>query len=197
METTNRHPNDAGPVRHALTALRIVAATLLVCCVGYPAVILLAGSTLTPHSASGSLVTNARGQVVGSELIGQGFSKPEYFWPRPSAVDFNASGAGGSNLSPASPKLRSRVEGSLGTLGASAPTPVPADLVTASGSGLDPHITVAAARYQAARVARARGLAVDAVHTLIATHARRPGGPLTPEPVVNVLQLNIALDEPR
>ncbi|MGE3166835.1 MAG: K(+)-transporting ATPase subunit C [Planctomycetota bacterium] len=197
METQNGAPSHASPVCHTLTALRIVLATLLVCCVTYPGLVLLAGWTFTPHSASGSLVTNARGQVVGSELIGQGFSKPLYFWSRPSAVDFNALGAGGSNLSPASPELRSRVEGLLGTLGASAPEPVPIDLVTASGSGLDPHITLAAAWYQAGRVARARGLAIEDVRKLIEVHARCPGGLLTPEPLVNVLRLNMALDESR
>lgn len=197
MSTTNTTPSKAGPILHAVTVLRIFLATLLLCCIAYPGVILLAAWTLTPSSASASLLTDAQGQVIGSELIAQSFSRPEYFWSRPSAVDFNAAGAGGSNLSPAGPKLRARVEASLGALGGSEREPVPADLVTASGSGLDPDISLRAAEYQAARVARARGLSIESVNELIQAHARRPGGPVTPERIVNVLRLNIALDRSR
>ena len=197
MATPDTKPGDAGAVLQIVTALRIVFATMLVCCIAYPALILLAGRALSPDSAEGSLLRDEQGRVIGSERIAQGFTRPEYFWPRPSAVDFDAMGAGGSNLSPASPELRSRVESTLRGLVAASQGPVPADLVAASGSGLDPDISLAAAQYQAARVARARGVAVEAVLELVEAHSRRPAGPLTPDPLVNVLQLNIALDRLR
>ncbi len=197
MATPETKPSDAGAVRQLVTALRIVLSTMLVCCVAYPALILLAAGTLSPDSAEGSLLRDEQGRVIGSERIAQGFTRPEYFWPRPSAVDFDATGAGGSNLSPASSELRSRVEGTLRGFVAASRGPVPADLVTASGSGLDPDISLGAAKYQAERVARARGVAVEAVLELIEGHARRPAGSLTPDALVNVLQLNIALDRLR
>lgn len=197
METTQSINRDDGFLLEVFTSLRIIIFSILICCVAYPTLILMIGSTLTPHSASGSLVRAPDGRVLGSEGIAQDFSKPEYFWTRPSAVDFNASGAGGSNLSPASAALRARVEGRLKTLAASPPNPAPTDLVTASGSGLDPDITLEAARYQADRVAKARGLRREEVDELIDSHARRPGGVLTSEPVVNVLALNLALSESR
>ena len=197
MATPDTKPREDGPVLHIVAGLRIVLSTMLVCCIAYPAVILLAGRMLSPGSAEGSLLRDEQGRVIGSERIAQGFTRPEYFWPRPSAVDFDAAGAGGSNLSPASPDLRSRVEAALRDFDVSSQGPVPADLVAASGSGLDPDISLAAARYQAERVARARGVAVEAVLELVEAQARRPGGPLTPDRLVNVLQLNIALDRMR
>ena len=92
------------------TSIRIVFVTMVVCCLFYPLVILGLGQTLAPYSANGSLVRNDQGEIVGSELIAQGFSRPEYFWPRPSAVDYNAAAAGGSNLSPTNPELRDRAK---------------------------------------------------------------------------------------
>jgi K+-transporting ATPase ATPase C chain len=197
MVHTNTGPSERSPVLHAVAALRIVLATLLVCSVAYPGGILLAGRTLSPISSEGSLIRDERGRVIGSQLIAQAFSRPEYFWPRPSAVDFNATGAAGSNLSPASPKLRSRVEETLRGLVAAGQGLVSVDLVTASGSGLDPDISLSGATYQAERVARARGLTRDVVLDLIEAHARRPAGFLTRDVLVNVLQLNIALDRSR
>jgi K+-transporting ATPase ATPase C chain len=173
---------------------RIVLTTLMICSLVYPLLILVIGQTLTPFTANGSLLHAQDGRIVGSATLAQAFSRPEYFWPRPSAVDYNAAAAGGSNLPPASPALRAEAEAMLGRLGGNAAAPVPADLVTASGSGLDPHITLAAARFQVPRVAAARGRTEAAVTALVARHARRCGGFFTPEPLVNVLRLNIALD---
>jgi K+-transporting ATPase ATPase C chain len=172
---------------------RIVLATLAVCGLAYPLLILAIGQTLTPFTANGSLLRGDDGRIVGSAVLAQGFTCPEYFWPRPSAVDYNAAGAGGSNLSPANPTLGARAQEIIGRLGEE-PGPVPADLVTASGSGLDPHITLSAARFQVRRVAAARGRPEAAVTALVARHAPRSGGFLTSEPLVNVLRLNMALD---
>ena len=179
------------------TSGRLVVATMTICCVLYGLTVLAFGQTVVPARANGSLVLNARGEPVGSELIAQGFTRPEYFWPRPSAVDYNAAAAGGSNLSPTNPELRSRAQGILAKMGADGRRPLPADLATASGSGLDPHITLAAAEYQAGRVAAARGVSVEAVRKLLKTSALHTGGALTPEPVVNVLRVNLALDKMR
>jgi K+-transporting ATPase ATPase C chain len=175
------------------TSMRIVFVTMLTCCLLYPLVILGVGQTWVQYSANGSLVRNDQGEIAGSALIAQGFSRPGYFWPRPSAADYNAAGAGGSNLSPTNPELRDRAKTQVGRFGAHAGHPMPADLVAASGSGLDPDITLAAAKYQAGRVASARGLSVETVTALLKKYAYRPGGPLTPQPLVNVLLVNMAL----
>jgi len=177
------------------TSVRLVAATMTVCCVLYGLAVLAFGQTVVPARANGSLVFNERGEPVGSERIAQGFARPEYFWPRPSAVDYNASSAGGSNLSPTNPELRSRAQGILAKMGADGRRPLPADLATASGSGLDPHITLAAAEYQAGRVAAARGVSVETVRKLLKISALHTGGSLTPEPVINVLLVNLSLNE--
>lgn len=176
------------------TSIRIVFVTMLICCLLYPLVIWGIGQTLTPYSANGSMMINSQGEIVGSKLIAQRFDRPEYIWPRPSAVGYNAAAAGGSNLSPTHPELRERAKALVARFKTSADDPVPADLVTASGSGLDPNITLAAAKYQAARVAAARGLSIETIMALLDKHARRPGGALTPQPLVNVLLVNMALD---
>lgn len=183
-----------GFITQAGTSIRIVFLTMLICSLLYPLVILGLGQTLTPNSANGSLVSNGRGEIVGSKLLAQKFDRPEYFWPRPSAVDYNAAAAGGSNLSPTNPELRERAKALVARLKASADNPIPADLVTASGSGLDPNITLAAAKYQAARVAAARGLSIKTIMELLDKYARRPGGAFTPQPLVNVLLVNMELD---
>jgi len=185
---------DTGFFQELRTSVRLVVATMTVCCGLYGLTVLAFGQAVAPKRACGSLVFNERGEPVGSELIAQGFARPEYFWPRPSAVDYNASSAGGSNLSPTNPELRSRARGILAKMGADGRQPLPADLATASGSGLDPHITLAAAKYQAGRVAAARGVSVEAVLELLGKNALHPGGVLTPEPVVNVLRVNLALN---
>ena len=178
-----------------LTNFRLVIATMFVCCVLYTLLIFGIGQTFVPFSANGYLLHNDKGEVIGSSQIAQSFTKPEYFWPRPSAVDYNAAATGGSNLSPASKELRERAQETISLYGATADNKIPADLVTASGAGMDPHITLAAAEYQLDCVAAARGIDKDTVKKLIAEHTTTPGGFLTNSPLVNVLELNIALDK--
>ena len=152
-----------------------------------------------PEQANGSLIVQD-GKVLGSKLIGQHFDKPEYFWSRPSATvpfPYNAAASAGSNLGPTNPVLIDAVKARVAALRAADPgnnSPIPVDLVTASGSGLDPHISPAAALYQAKRVARARGLDEAIVQTLIAEHTEERQFKLLGERRVNVLQLNLALD---
>lgn len=183
-----------GAAAQAAASIRIIIFTVLVCSVFYTLLVYAVGQTLAPHSAEGSLVTDAEGKVVGSELIAQKFTRPEYFRPRPSASDYNAAGTAGSNLSPAGEKLRERTLGIIGEWGATEANPLPADLATASGGGLDPHITLRAARYQAPGVAKARGIPVEEVFDILDGHAVKTGGIFTPEPLVNVLLVNMALD---
>ncbi|NMB91193.1 MAG: potassium-transporting ATPase subunit KdpC [Chloroflexi bacterium] len=166
----------------------------------YPAAVTGLAQLFFPRQANGSLVER-EGQAVGSSLIGQSFDDPRYFWGRPSATGsyaYNASASGASNLSPAGPALATAVADRAAALQAADPgntAPIPVDLVTASGSGLDPHISVTAARYQAGRVARLRGLAVEDVLALIAGHTQDRQLGFLGEPRVNVLELNLALDE--
>ena len=142
-----------------ITSLRLVVVTMLVCVAGYTALILGFAQLVTPDTAEGSLITNPDGKIIGSRLIAQRFTQARYFWPRPSAVDFNAAGAGGSNKSPTSSDLTDRARtNTIPRFGATTENPLPAELAAASGSGLDPHITEHAAMYQAARVAKARHL---------------------------------------
>jgi K+-transporting ATPase ATPase C chain len=185
---------NAGIAGQLVTSVRIVIFTMAVCCVLYTLLILAIGRALTPHTAEGSLITDARGKVIGSSQIAQKFSQSGYFWPRPSAVDYNAAATGGSNLSPTNPELTERAREIIAAMGATADNPIPAELVTASGSGLDPHITLHAARYQAERVAEARGLPIETVYSILEKHAVKTGGLLTPEPLINVLLVNIELD---
>ena len=152
-----------------------------------------------PYQANGSLLV-ADGTAIGSELIGQPFSDPRYFWSRPSATQplpYNAAASSGSNLGPTNPKLAQAVSkriAELRSIDAQNTSPVPVDLVTASASGLDPHISIAAANYQVARVAKARGLDETLVSELVKkyTDGRQLG--VLGEPRVNVLRLNLALD---
>lgn len=182
-------------MNNLLTSIKLAALTLFVCCIAYPLAVLGFAGAFAAESAEGSLVRDADGRVVGSRLIAQAFNSPGYFWPRPSAVEFNAEGAGGSNLAPTNPALAERARGILPRLEIHPDAIVPADLVTASGSGLDPHISEASARLQARRVARARDLTESDVQSLIAEHTRTAGGRLAPEPLLNVLELNLSLDK--
>lgn len=165
----------------------------------YPAVLTGAAQALFPWQANGSLVT-AQGRVVGSALIGQSFREDRNFHGRPSAAGagYDALASSGSNLGPASAALDERVRGTLAALAAANPEsagrPIPVDLATASASGLDPHISPAAATYQADRVARARGLAPARVRAIVAAQVETPLFGLLGEPRVNVLALNRALD---
>jgi potassium-transporting ATPase KdpC subunit len=165
----------------------------------YPFVVTGLGQLLFPAQAGGSLIMKD-GHAVGSRLIGQPFSDPKYFWSRPSATSpqpYNGTASGGSNLGPLNPALTDGVKSRIDTLHAADPTnnaPIPVDLVTASGSGLDPDVSLAAAYYQAPRVARARGLKLDEVRSLIAASAKGRFLGLFGDPRVNVLELNLALD---
>jgi len=165
----------------------------------YPLVVTGLAQLLFPARAAGSLVTRD-GHAVGSRLIGQSFSDPKYFWSRPSATTpqpYNGTASTGSNLGPLNPALQEAIGSRVAALRAADPgnsAPVPIDLVTASASGLDPEISLAAANYQAARVARARGLAPERVQALIAQHAEGTLLGVLGEPRVNVLELNLALD---
>lgn len=168
--------------------------------VGYPLVVTGISQVLFPSEAHGSLIVGKDGKVVGSDLIGQPFSEPEHFWSRPSATSpqpYNAGSSGASNLGPANPALADAVKGRIEALRVADPgntAPVPVDLVTASGSGLDPHVSVAAARYQVNRVAKARNLPADRVMALVDANTEMPVLGFLGEPRVNVLRLNLALD---
>jgi K+-transporting ATPase ATPase C chain len=175
--------------------MRVVSATLLVCVAGYTLVVLGIAQLLVPDAANASLIRRADGSTLGSRLIAQKFERPEYIWPRPSAADYDASGAAGSNKSPTSPDLTARARAVVSTYGATKDNPLPAELATASGSGLDPHITAHAASYQADRVAHARGVPRARVTALIQQNTFAPGGSLALDEVVNVLELNLALDD--
>ncbi|HTH62674.1 MAG TPA: potassium-transporting ATPase subunit KdpC [Paraburkholderia sp.] len=181
-------------------ALVLFAAFTLVTGVVYPAVVTAVSQAVFPHQANGSLIEKD-GKPVGSEIIGQQFDAPYYFWGRLSATTpnpYNAQASGGSNLGPTNPALLDAVKARIAALHAADPSntaPVPVDLVTASGSGLDPEITPAAAQYQAARVASARGISREQVDALIAQHTSGRQLGVFGEPRVNVLQLNLALDD--
>ncbi|MBI2422682.1 MAG: potassium-transporting ATPase subunit C [Candidatus Hydrogenedentes bacterium] len=178
-----------------LASLRVVAATLAVCSGLYVLVILGAAQLFTPHTANGSLIEDGKGGYVGSELLATGFTRPEYLWPRPSACNYDASATGGSNLSPTSDALRERVQGSIAQYGVEAGTLLPTDLVTASGGGLDPHITLQGALVQTARIAGARGVDAAKVEGIVRAHGSRPGWILGGDPIVNVLLVNLDLDK--
>jgi len=166
----------------------------------YPLVVTGLAQLLFRSQANGSLLRGSGGQLLGSYLIGQSFSDPKYFWGRPSATTpqpYNGTASGGSNLGPLNPALTAAVKTRIAALRAAEPdhgAPVPVDLVTASGSGLDPEISVAGALYQAARVASLRGLPPERVRALIAAHTEGRLLGLLGEPRVNVLELNLALD---
>ncbi len=165
----------------------------------YPLVVTGAAKALFPAQAAGSLVVRD-GKTVGSVLIGQNFSNPKHFWGRPSAtgpMPYNAAASSGSNQGPLNPALTDAVKGRVEALRAADPgnaAPVPLDLVTASASGLDPHISPAAARYQVARIAKSRSLPANTVQALVDQQVEMPLFGFLGEPRVNVLQLNLALE---
>jgi K+-transporting ATPase ATPase C chain len=164
----------------------------------YPLLVTGVARVAFPREAGGSVIVRD-GKSIGSELIAQPFTDAKYFWPRPSAAKYDASNAAGSNLAPSNPALEEAIASRTAALKAADPTnrsPVPIDLVTASGSGLDPHISAQAAEYQADRVARARNLPPADVRALVARHVESPSFGMLGEPRVNVLKLNLALDAP-
>lgn len=182
------------------TAARLLAVLTVLTGALYPALVTGVAQFVLPGPAQGSLIERGE-RVVGSRLIGQGFSRPEYFWGRLSATapwPYNAAASGGSNYGPLNPALREAAAGRLAALraaGAPPEQPVPVDLVTASGSGLDPHISPAAADYQVARVAAVRGQSAEVLRELVRRHTAGRQWGLLGEPRVNVLELNLALDQ--
>lgn len=181
-------------------ALTIFAFFTIITGVIYPLVVTGIAQIAFPHQANGSLVITEDGKAVGSELIGQQFDEPKYFWGRPSAAReaYNAAASSGSNYGPLNPALLDMVQARIDALKAADPDntlPIPVDLVTASGSGLDPHISVASALYQVQRVASARGLSEADVVALVNQYTEGRQFGFLGEPRVNVLLLNIALDQ--
>jgi K+-transporting ATPase ATPase C chain len=185
---------------HVLAALRATAVTLVLTGLLYPLAMTAIAGTFFRGAAEGSLVTDATGRVVGSDLLAQPFSAAAYFQPRPSAAGekgFDTLQSGGSNLGPTSKKLKDGAAATLEKLRKENPEatgPVPVELLTASGSGLDPHLSPEAALWQAARVARARGVAVDRVRAVVAENIEGRDLGVFGEPRVNVLRMNLALD---
>lgn len=189
---------QTAPARHSVwrTSILFTIVTTLIFGIGYPLVVTLLAGALFPHKAAGSLILKD-GQVIGSGLIAQSFTSDRYFHPRPSAAGngYDATSSGGSNLAQSNAKLVQRIQGDIDKLAAANPgKPVPIDLVTTSGSGLDPDITPDAAFYQAPRVAKARGLGEDRVRALVQKHITGRQLGFLGEPRVNVLELNLDLD---
>ena len=188
------------------TALRLWFGFTLLLGLAYPLGMTALSQWIFPAQANGSLVYQGE-RLVGSRLIGQPFTAPGYFWSRPSAVGYNGAGSGGSNLGPLNPELQQQIAARLALLAptegdASEHSPglvgaglVPVDLVTSSGSGLDPHLSPAATYYQVARVAKVRGLPATQVEALVTQQIEMPSLGVLGAPVVNILLLNLALDE--
>jgi K+-transporting ATPase ATPase C chain len=191
-------------MKMVLSQMRSAAAVTfmlaVVCCGLYPLVVDGLGQVLFPNKANGSLIVDANGTVRGSRLIGQQFTSDKYFHSRPSAAGngYDPTSSGGSNLGPTSQKLRDSIAQNIADYrtqnGIATNALVPADAVTASGSGLDPHISPQNAELQASRVAKARGVDLAKVRALIAEHTEQPGCGVLGDPGVNVLELNLALD---
>ena len=181
-------------IRETVTALLACLVSFVLCAVAYPAVVWGLAQLAFPHQAEGSLIYGRDRTVIGSELIAQPFASDRYFQPRPSAVDYKADATGGSNLGTKNPDLRKKIVERVEALKASPERPVPVDLVTASGSGLDPDISPEAAEYQVGRVAAARQIPEAQVRKLLARTIDHSGAIIGAPPRVNVLKLNLALD---
>jgi K+-transporting ATPase ATPase C chain len=183
----------------SLQSIRALIVLTAITGVAYPLLVTGIAQFAFPEKANGSLIEKD-GKVLGSSLIGQPFADPKYFWSRPSATSpmpYNGGSSSGSNQGPTNPALKEAVEGRVKALretGGDPSKPVPVDLVTASGSGLDPHISPAAAEYQATRVAKQRGIAEEKVRSLIESHTEGRTFGFLGERRVNVLVLNLALD---
>lgn len=183
-------------IRHLATATRMTVVTTVLLGLAYPLIITGLAQVLFPDQANGQLIVR-NGQVIGSRIIGQPFASAGYFYSRPSAAGsgYDAGASSGSNLGPTSQKLIERVAGDVARLRPDNPgVSIPIDLVTSSASGLDPHISPAAAAFQIPRVARQRHVSVDVVRQLVAVHTEPRQFGVLGEPVVNVLLLNLALD---
>jgi K+-transporting ATPase ATPase C chain len=185
-------------MKNLVTAILMTIVTTVLLGLIYPLVVTGLAQVIFPDQANGSLIRNSEGAVIGSRLIGQPFSSPGYFRSRPSAAGANGYDAGassGSNLGPTNKKLIDRVKTDVEKFQAENPgKPVPIDLVTTSGSGLDPHISPAAAEFQLPRVARERGMSEDQVRQIVGTHTQGRQFGFLGEPTVNVLELNLDLD---
>jgi K+-transporting ATPase ATPase C chain len=186
--------------KHTKTSVMFMLVFTVFCGLVYPGLVTVLGRSLFPRQAEGSLLV-ANGKIVGSELIGQPFDDPKYFWGRPSATSpfpYNAASSSGSNLGPTNPDFINAVKGRVDALRKANPgkanDPVPMDLVTASGSGLDPHISPAAAEYQVPRVAKARKVPEAKLEDLIAQNTQGRWLGFIGDPGVNVLKLNLALE---
>jgi K+-transporting ATPase ATPase C chain len=184
--------------KNLITAALMTVVTTVLLGIVYPLAVMVLAQVIFPDKANGSLIKRADGTVVGSALIGQPFSSPGYFRPRPSAAGaagYDAGASSGSNLGPTSRKLIERVKADVERLQAENPgKPIPVDLVTTSASGLDPHISPAAAEFQVPRVARERGMSEEELRRVVAAHTLGRQFSLLGEPVVNVLELNLDLD---
>lgn len=182
-----------------MIAIRIFLALTVLTGIVYPLIVTGISQATFRDKANGSLI-QLDGKVVGSSLIGQPFDDPKYFWGRPSAtapVPYNAAASSGSNQGPTNPALKEAIDGRVKALKGADPentAPIPTDLVTASGSGLDPHISIAAAEYQIRRVAKARSMPEETLYVLVKKHTAGRQFGLLGEPVVNVLELNLDLD---
>jgi K+-transporting ATPase ATPase C chain len=178
--------------------IRFTAVTMILLGGAYHGLLWAAGRAVFPAQAEGSLIRRADGTIVGSRLIAQKFSRPEYFQPRPSGVDYNAASTGGTNYGPSNPDHLKAVQERLDTVitqeGVAAGQ-VPSEMVTASGAGMDPHIPPAAAELQARRVAAARNVPIERVRELIDAHSEAPTLGVLGRSRVNVLELNLALDD--
>jgi len=188
----------AAQCRHSVwgTSIRYTIIATLIFGLGYPLFVTVIAGMMFPYQAAGSLIQK-NGQVIGSELIAQSFTSDKYFHPRPSAAGngYDATSSGGSNLAQSNAKLVQRMQGDIDRLSKENDgKPVPIDLVTTSGSGLDPDITPDAAYFQASRVAKARGYTEDQMRALIARHVKSRQLGFLGEPRINVLELNLALD---
>ena len=185
-------------MKNFVTAILMTLVTTILLGLAYPLVVTGLAQVIFPDNANGQLIRNADGAVIGSRLIGQQFSSPGYFRSRPSAAGANgydASASSGSNLGPTNQKLIDRVKADVERLQAENPgKPVPIDLVTTSGSGLDPHISPAAAEFQVLRVARERGMSEGELRQIVAAHTEGRQFGFLGEPRVNVLELNLDLD---
>ena len=183
----------------SLQSIRVLIAFTVIVGVAYPLIVTGVSQVVFRDQANGSLIVKD-GKVLGSRLIGQPFSDPKYFWSRGSGTSpmpYNGGSSSGTNLGPTNPALKEAVEGRIKALKDAGPVPagaVPADLATASGSGLDPHISPAAAEYQVPRIAKVRGISGDKLRELVAKHTEGRQLGVLGEPRVNVLELNLALD---